>query len=200
MKNTFCIKKNCTFAALNKKSGGVVRMLVVAGIFYACTLQIIYGSTTPYGSSNARKPLWCLATESVEPFFYSTIIKFFKVMSNTREIASGLKISTPQARSRTKRVEKVEPVKVQVIHQLVIPEKPVGLIGEKVVYNPAFLRKCKFFSLYPVPESGYFTITKSVLLEDGRVMVKLYPYEDEKLFEDTHICLSTMRKWEGGKV
>ncbi|MDR1371257.1 MAG: hypothetical protein LBJ72_14225 [Dysgonamonadaceae bacterium] len=90
---------------------------------------------------------------------------------------------------------------VQVIHQIVIPETPTGLIGEKVVYNEKFLKKVKDPSSYLdlIPECGYFTITKAVLDREGSVMVALYPYPSRRscFGSGTHICVGNMKKYEG---
>jgi hypothetical protein len=89
---------------------------------------------------------------------------------------------------------------VQVIHQIIIPEKPTGLIGEKVVYNEKFLKGVKnpdeYLSL--IPECGYFIITKAVLREDGNVMVALYPWTSGRthFVDSTHICVGNMKKYK----
>jgi hypothetical protein len=88
---------------------------------------------------------------------------------------------------------------VQVIHQIIIPETPVGLIGEKVVYNEKYLKRCKNSKpLVPLPECGYFTITGAVLQSDGRVMVTLYPYSPgiTCFMDGTNICAGYMKKYE----
>jgi len=93
---------------------------------------------------------------------------------------------------------KVEPVPVtQIIHQVIIPETPTGLIGEKVVYNEKYLKKCENKPDVALPECGYFVIIKAVLEEDGRVMVGLYPYSHRKIRrpDGTDICLSYMKKY-----
>jgi len=95
----------------------------------------------------------------------------------------------------------MESKEFQVIHQLIIPETPTGLIGEKVVYNKQYLKsyeKSIKKPEVPVPECGYFTITKAVLQDDGRVMVALYPYPKwHTTFSDgTHICVGNMKKYE----
>jgi len=45
-----------------------------------------------------------------------------------------------KARSRRKCEEKREPQSVQVIHQIVIPETPKGLVGEKVIFTEKYLK------------------------------------------------------------
>ena len=88
---------------------------------------------------------------------------------------------------------------VQIIHQLIIPETPTGLIGEKVVYNEKYLSKCKNgIAAVPLPECGYFTITKATLLDNGGVMVQLRPYPHGyfRFQDDTHIGISNMKKFK----
>ena len=89
-----------------------------------------------------------------------------------------------------------EPVQVQVIHQYIIPEKPTGLIGEKVVYNEKYLKRVKYEVDYPLPECGYFTITKAVLKDDGGVMVALHPHHHAFFEGGTHIHLGNMKKYD----
>jgi len=92
-----------------------------------------------------------------------------------------------------------EPQQVQVIHQIIIPETPTGLIGEKVVYNEGYLNRCKGDGRErKLPDCGYFTITKAVLEEDGRVMVALYPHPNGHTgFGDgTDICVGNMKRYK----
>jgi hypothetical protein len=110
--------------------------------------------------------------------------------------------NTCNQRRRTKRAETLD-ANAPVIHnrivehRLVIPETPAGLIGEKVTYNEKFLRKCKGEPSFPLPECGYFTITKAVLMDDGRVMVRLHPVSEHKqiMKDGTHICVGNMQKY-----
>jgi hypothetical protein len=93
---------------------------------------------------------------------------------------------------------------VQIIHQIIIPEKPVGLIGEKVKYSDKYLKwheKRGTEVCTPVPESGYFTITKAELEDDGRVMVALQPWPSNygRFMNGTHICLGNMVKYQPEK-
>ena len=104
------------------------------------------------------------------------------------------KNSTVQQRGRTKRASKSEPQPVQVIHQIIIPEHPLGLIGEKVVYNEKYLKKCKDVPPVPLPPCGYFTILRAVLKDDGRVMVALSDCGNYCTFEDdTHTCIGNLK-------
>ncbi|HCC51482.1 MAG TPA: hypothetical protein DEQ30_05000 [Porphyromonadaceae bacterium] len=54
-----------------------------------------------------------------------------------------------------------------IIHQhiveqrIVMPEKPTGLVGEKVKYTEAFLKKRDYNPTLPLPDCGYFIITKA---------------------------------------
>jgi len=90
------------------------------------------------------------------------------------------------------------PILQQVIHQLVIPEKSDGLIGEKVVYSEKYLKKQKNSDEYILPECGYFTIMKSVLQDDGRVMVALYPKHNHlgRFSDGTNICVGNMVRYK----
>jgi hypothetical protein len=66
--------------------------------------------------------------------------------------------------------------KLPVIHQhiveqrIVMPEKPTGLIGEKVTYTEAYMKKVGYSPTLPIPDCGYFIITKA---EFGRYFSKL---------------------------
>ena len=82
----------------------------------------------------------------------------------------------------------------QVFHQITIPETPTGLIGEKVVYNKKYLKMCKENPPSPLPECGYFTITKAILDENSNVMVALYPYNGQVYRKGVNISLSNMEK------
>jgi hypothetical protein len=85
----------------------------------------------------------------------------------------------------------------QVIHQIIIPETPAGLIGEKVQYSERYLKLKNGWTPEPLPECGYFTITKAVLEDDGRVMVALHPHPYPPGFmSGTHICLANMVKYK----
>jgi hypothetical protein len=89
---------------------------------------------------------------------------------------------------------------IQVIHQLIIPEIPVGLIGEKVTYSPKFLnwhKKRNYEISIPLPACGYFTILGAILYPDGSCMVKLSGHENLCHFQDgTHIELRHLVKYE----
>ena len=90
------------------------------------------------------------------------------------------------------------PYPVQVIHQIVIPENPQGLIGEKVVFNEKYLKyfEKRGIETNPVPPCGYFTITKAVLQPDGNVMVTLCPNKDMFRFNDgTNTALGNLKKY-----
>jgi hypothetical protein len=82
--------------------------------------------------------------------------------------------------------------------------EPVGLIGEKVVYNEKHLKwyekRGREIEL-PIPECGYFTITKAVLENDGRVMVTLHPIPagHGHFLNGTHICVQNMKKYQPTK-
>jgi hypothetical protein len=84
---------------------------------------------------------------------------------------------------------------------LVTTENPIGLIGEKVVYNEKHLnwyeKRGREIDT-PLPKCGYFTITKTILYDDGRVMVALHPYPpDRGSFRDgTHICIQNLKKYK----
>jgi hypothetical protein len=98
-------------------------------------------------------------------------------MTKINETASGVNNNSPQARRRTKREEK-EPQTVQVIHQIIIPETPRGLVGEKVVYTEKYLKLMARYDdscVVPLPECGYFVITKVQFRAFG-VIVSLYPH------------------------
>ena len=86
----------------------------------------------------------------------------------------------------------------QVIRQLIIPEKPVGLVGEKVVYNQKYLKECINGPSVPLPDCGYFIITKACLLDDGKVMVSLFPFPEwrETMYDGTHIAACNLSKYK----
>ena len=63
------------------------------------------------------------------------------MISATKNCLSA-KDSTCKQHGRTKRAPIQEPQPVQVIHQIIIPEKPTGLIGEKVIFTDKFLKDC----------------------------------------------------------
>lgn len=93
---------------------------------------------------------------------------------------------------------KVEINQTIIEYRTIIPDIPRGLIGEKVVYSPRYLKKIKHHdSLAPVPDCGYFIITKAVLCDDGRVMVALHPmpYGRIQHNDGTDICLGNMVKY-----
>ena len=87
------------------------------------------------------------------------------------------------------------PPQIKVVNKYIIPEKPEGLIGERVVYNEKYLKSLR--SCLPlVPERGYFTITKAVLRDDGSVRVALYPnHNHSRDDDDTHVCLSDLKRY-----
>lgn len=110
----------------------------------------------------------------------------------------GTYTSTGSARTRQ---SNIEPQQAQIIHQIVIPEHPTGLIGEKVVYNEKYLKKAGSDHPVPVPSCGYFTIVKAVLDDrssDAKVMVALYPYPSNRFtnYDGTHIALGNMKRYE----
>jgi len=92
-----------------------------------------------------------------------------------------MKINT-KARSRRKCEEKTEPQSVQVIHQIVIPETPKGLVGEKVIFTEKYLKmmeKRDKAEIAPLPECGYFVITKAQFTVYG-VIVSVYPHPSNR--------------------
>jgi hypothetical protein len=78
------MKKSSTFAASYILNGGYVR-LYAAGIFYACTLQHIYGFVTPCGALMRPLPLRCRTTGSAEPFLFPAQHTILSVMSYTEK-------------------------------------------------------------------------------------------------------------------
>ena len=122
-------------------------------------------------------------------------------MSNTEKNSLSANNSTCKQRGRTTRAASQEPQTVQVIHQIIIPETPVGLIGEKVVYTEKYLKynekKGWGHTVVPLPECGYFTITKAVLEDYGRVTVALSPHPRNCSGSNgTHICIDHMKKYK----
>lgn len=109
--------------------------------------------------------------------------------------------SLKETKSR-KRVQPSEPIPVQVVHQIVIPEKPTDIVGQKVTYNEKYLKKCKGEPSYPVPECGYFIITKAVLYDDCTVMVRLHPVSSSyhTFNSGTHIFLGNMKLYKENEV
>jgi hypothetical protein len=89
-----------------------------------------------------------------------------------------------------------EPILVRIIHRHISPERADGLIGEKVTYSEKYLRLIKHDPTVPVPACGYFTITKAVLKDDGRVMVALHPVPSyiHRRNDGTDICVGWMKK------
>ena len=85
---------------------------------------------------------------------------------------------------------------VQVINQVIIPEQPVGLVGEKVVYSQKFLKSCRD-GIVTVPACGYFVITKATIDRECRVMVALHPrpHERECFRDGTHAALRNLEKY-----
>jgi hypothetical protein len=76
-----------------------------------------------------------------------------------------------------------------------------GLLGEKVVWSEKYLKR-KFKSECmpePLPECGYFIITKAVLKDDGGVMVALHPYKGSSFLDGTNINLCWLKKYEEDK-
>ena len=110
-------------------------------------------------------------------------------MTSTEKNRLSVKHSSRQATS-------AHETGVQIIHQIIIPETPTGLIGEKVKYSEKYLKKGP--PCVPLPDTGYFTITKAVLEDDGRVMVALQPYPSNyvRFINGTHICLGNMVKYK----
>jgi len=89
-----------------------------------------------------------------------------------------------------------EPEYIQVVRQLVIPETPTGLIGEKVVYNDKFLRSINYEPIVPLPECGYFIITKATIDDRGNVMIAFHPCPSNYNNPDgTHINVCNMKKY-----
>ena len=120
-------------------------------------------------------------------------------MHYTEKDCLNAKNSTVQQRGRTKRASESEPQPVQVIHQIIIPETPVGLIGRKVVYNERYLKMNakNGWHTIPLPPCGYFTILRAVLEDDGRVMVRLSDHENRFRFIDgTHICACYLKPYK----
>jgi hypothetical protein len=102
-------------------------------------------------------------------------------MTKINETVSGVNNSSPQARRRTKREEK-EPQTVQVIHQIVISETPKGLVGEKVIFTEKYFKmmgKRNNAEIAPLPECGYFVITKAQFTVYG-VIVSVYPHPSNR--------------------
>ena len=100
---------------------------------------------------------------------------------------------TPSPSKPFPTIHEPPPPQVQVIHKCIIREKPKGLIGERVVYNENSLRKLRF--IYPMPECGYFIITKAVLQDDCSVRVALHPHRTNTDDDGTHINLSDLKKY-----
>ena len=113
-------------------------------------------------------------------------------MTNTEKTCLSVKHSSRQATS-------AHETSIQVIHQIIIPEKPVGLIGEKVKYSDKYLKKGD--PGVPLPKEGYFTITKAELEDDGRVMVALQPWPSNycRFINGTLICLGNIVKYQPEK-
>ena len=86
----------------------------------------------------------------------------------------------------------------QIFYQIFIPETPTGLIGEKVVYNEKYLKRCNGEPMVPLPDQGYFTITKAIMYEDGSVMVALKPYARGHFSDGTHTSLANIKKYKEG--
>ena len=83
-------------------------------------------------------------------------------------------------------------------HRIVMPETPTGLIGEKVVYSERFLKKYGDpSSLAPLPDCGYFIITKAIIDRHNNVQIAIYPYPAwRQVFSDgTHISLGNMVRY-----
>jgi len=130
---------------------------------------------------------------------------FFISFLNRQMQPSNKNASTAKQSTRTSRAtcesgihSSNAPYQVQVIHQIIIPEKPQGLIGEKVVYNESFLKilERKQLKPDPVPECGYFIITKVEMEDNGNVMVALYPQKYFHTYRDgTNISLRNLKKY-----
>ena len=145
------------FAAHNILRGGNIR-LYATGFFYAYALQLIHG-VTPVGNCNRTPASKVLCNGSVTPSFcYHK--QLFSVMHNTEKNCLSAKDSTCKQRRRTKRALSQEPQPVQVIHQIIIPERPIGLIGEKVVFTDKFLKDCPDAAQHALSrvDTPYFTI------------------------------------------
>ena len=120
-------------------------------------------------------------------------------MSYTEKDCLNAKHSTVQQRRRTKRASESEPQPVQVIHQIIIPETPAGLVGQKVVYNERCLKmKAKHgWNIIPLPPRGYFTILRAVLEDDGHVTVRLSDHENRvPSANGTHICVCYLKPYK----
>jgi len=84
-KNLVNMKIICNFAVSYFLVGGTVRLLV-AGIFYALTLQT-YGSVTPCKFvMDLLLPIRSMTTGSAEPFLFSASEQIFSEMSNQNKI------------------------------------------------------------------------------------------------------------------
>ena len=118
--------------------------------------------------------------------------------SQNEKSLSGKKISKSNTPKGAKSSNQ-EPVTFQVIHQLIIPEKPTGLIGEKVVYGDKWVKyheKKGTKPHPPLPECGYFTITKTIFREDGNVMVGLHPHNGIVFNDGTHLCIAHLKPYK----
>ena len=136
-----CMSKMFTIFAASYILNGVQTRLYATGFFYAW-LQTIYGFVPPCVRIMQSLPFSrCRTTGQAKPF-YICLKQTINVMSSTTEDCLTAKDSTCKQRRRTKRATSEEPQPVQVIHQIIIPETPVGLIGEKVVFTDKFLKDC----------------------------------------------------------
>jgi hypothetical protein len=122
-----------------------------------------------------------------------------EAMKNYSRVNNSIAAVTPRRAKSANPFDATPPVEIHqtvIEHRIVIPETPVGLIGEKVTYSEKYLKKCKGEPSFPMPECGYFTITKAVMREDCSVMIALHPLPNwyYSHLDGTHICLSNMAK------
>ena len=119
-------------------------------------------------------------------------------MTTATENCLAANNSTCKQRRRTKRAPISESNPVQVIHQIIIPETPTGLIGEKVVFTDKFLKDYPKYAEMALSRvsTPYFTIVDAWLEMRSKGIIVMVKVNIDFQWKYHGITLSYFRKYE----
>ena len=190
------------FAAFNAKEQKHI-LLVVAYFFATYLSAVICKDIKAINSvlnySYYRHIICSLARIGGDSLSYIYYFNFSLVqMPKNNENYSSVNNSTATVTHRRAKSAPIEPT-VQVIHQIIIPEHPSGLIGEKVVFSEKYLQK------YPndvmIAQSRvstpYFTIIDAwTEMREKGIIVMIKPDIPGTQWKSHGIALSYFKKYE----